>query len=186
MPPVPPSPSNPIKRETDPLPISSNRLGLLDQPTHDKNILFRATSELSGYKPTFSPDGKLVAFNSEEGNTAETYHFKITVIPAEGGAALHAFAIDPRLHIGASVCGWNFQRCRIHFTPDSKGLAWPINEGGVGNIWVLPLAGGPAKQFTAFPSEMIEDFAYSHDGKSIALLRGRVTKDVVLIKDTGR
>jgi Tol biopolymer transport system component len=131
-------------------------------------------SELTGYEPTFSPDGKLVAFNSTEGYTAETYHLKIAVIPAEGGAALHTFTTDPRLHN------------RIHFTPDSKGLARPINEGGVGNIWVQRLAGGAPKQFTSFQSEMIEDFAYSRDGKGIALLRGRVTKDVVLIKDTGR
>jgi hypothetical protein len=39
---------------------------------------------------------------------------------------------------------------------------------------------------TSFQSEIIEDFAFSHDGKSMALLRGHVTKDVVLIKDTGR
>ena len=130
-------------------------------------------SELRGYKPTFSPDGKLVAFNYVEGQTAANFHLKIAVIPADGGAALHTFDTDPRL------------RSRIHFTPDGKGLAWPINNGGVGNIWVQPLAGGPPKKFTSFPSEMIEDFAFSRDGKSIALLRGQVTKDVVLIKDTG-
>jgi hypothetical protein len=33
---------------------------------------------------------------------------------------------------------------------------------------------------------MVEDFAFSHNGKSMALLRGHVAKDVVLIKDTGR
>ncbi|HKW35306.1 MAG TPA: protein kinase [Candidatus Acidoferrum sp.] len=135
-------------------------------------------SELTGARPTFSPDGKLVAFNYTEGETVANFHLKIAVIPAEGGVALHTypstFTTDPR------------PRSRMHFTPDSKGLAWQINQGGVGNIWVQPLAGGPPKQFTSFQSEMIEDFAYSHDGKSIALLRGRVTKDVVLIKDAGR
>lgn len=129
-------------------------------------------SELAGHFPTFSPDGKLVAFNYTEGENAANFHLKIAVIPAEGGAALHTFATDPRL------------RSRIHFTQGSKGLAWPINEGGVGNIWVQSLAGGPAKQFTSFQSEMIRDFSFSHDGNSMALLRGQVTKDVVLIKDT--
>jgi Tol biopolymer transport system component len=131
-------------------------------------------SELTGYRPTFSPDGKLVAFNYTEGQNAENFHLKIAVISADGGAPLYTFDTGPRL------------RSRIHFTPDGKGLAWPINNGGVGNIWVQPLAGGPLKKFTSFQSEIIEDFAFSHDGKSIALLRGQVTKDVVLIRDTGR
>jgi Tol biopolymer transport system component len=131
-------------------------------------------SELIGHRPTFSPDGKLVAFNYTEGETAEKFRLKVAVIPAEGGALLYTFGTDPRL------------RSRIRFTPDGKGLAWPINEGGVGNIWVQRLAGGSPKQLTSFASEMIKDFAFSHDGRSMALLRGHVTKDVVLIKDTGR
>jgi serine/threonine protein kinase len=131
-------------------------------------------SELTGYKPTFSPDGKLVAFNYTEGETAEKFRRKVAVIPAEGGASLYTFDTDPRL------------RSRIQFTPDNKGLAWSINEGGVGNIWVQRLAGGSPKQLTSFASEMIKDFAFSHDGRNIALLRGHVTKDVVLIKDAGR
>jgi Tol biopolymer transport system component len=60
------------------------------------------------------------------------------------------------------------------------------HDGGTGNIWVQRLAGGTPKQFTSFQSEMIEDFAFSRDGKSIAVLRGHVTKDVVLIKDANR
>jgi Tol biopolymer transport system component len=129
-------------------------------------------SELTATRPTFSPDGKLVAFVYSEGESVEKFHLKIAVIPAEGGNPLYTFMAGlPR---------------RIQFTPDGKGLAWPINEGGVGNIWVQPLAGGPPKQLTSFASEMVEDFAFSHNGKSMALLRGHVAKDVVLIKETGR
>jgi len=129
-------------------------------------------SDLVGYKPTFSPDGKLVAFNYTEGTTTENFHLKIAVVPADGRAPLYTFNTDPR------------QRSRIHFTPDGKGLAWPINEGGVGNIWVQLLAGGPPKQLTSFTSEIIQDFAFSADGKNMALLRGTVAKDVVLIQGT--
>ena len=59
-----------------------------------------------------------------------------------------------------------------------------MNDGSVGNFWVQPLAGGPPKQLTSFSSEIIQDFAFSADGKSMALLRGNVAKDVVLIQDT--
>ena len=131
-------------------------------------------SDLAGRMPTFSPDGKLVAFNYAEGTAPESFHLKIAVISAEGGAALYTFNTDPRL------------RSRIHFTPDGKGLAWPINDGGAGNIWVQPLAGGSPEQLTSFSSEIIQDFAFSPDGKSIAVLRGNVAKDVVLIQDANR
>jgi Tol biopolymer transport system component len=132
-------------------------------------------SDLSGYKPTFSPDGKLVAFSYTEGTTPESFHLKIAVVPAAGGAPLYTFNTDPRLR--------NRIQNRFRFTPDSKGLAWLMNDG-VGNIWVQPLAGGPLKQLTSFSSEIIQDFAFSPDGKSMALLRGTVAKDLVLIQDT--
>jgi Tol biopolymer transport system component len=131
-------------------------------------------SNLNGYRPTFSPDGKLVAFNTVEGETPQAFRLRIVVIPADGGPPLYTFETDPRL------------RSRIHFTPDSKALAWPIFDAGAGNIWVQPLTGGPPKQFTQFSLEAITDFSFSPDGKSLALLRGHTTKDVVLIKDTSR
>ena len=131
-------------------------------------------SELNGYRPTFSPDGKLVAFNTVEGDAPQTFRLNIVVIPSDGGKPLYTFETNPRL------------RSRIHFTPDGKSLAWPIFDGGAGNIWIQPLTGAPAKQFTQFSLETIADFSFSPDGKTIALLRGHTTRDVVLIKDENR
>lgn len=131
-------------------------------------------SELNGYRPTFSPDGKLVAFNTAGGDTPQTFRLNIVVIPSDGGEPLYTFGTDPRL------------RSRIHFTPDGKSLAWPIFDAGAGNIWVQPLTGGPAKQFTQFSLETIADFSFSPDGRTIALLRGHTTRDAVLIKDANR
>ena len=127
-----------------------------------------------GTGATFSPDGKLLAFRYTQG-TAADYHLKIAVVPAAGGPVIHEFEIDPRE-----------DHVRILFTPDSKGLAYSIYDGGVANLWVQPLSGGPLKQLTFFKSMRIGDFAFSRDGKSIALLRGGVTSDVVLIRDTRR
>lgn len=131
-------------------------------------------SGLDSHYPTFSPDGKLIAFNYAEGETAQTYRIKIGVISSGGGKQIYALDTDPRL------------RSRIHFTPDGRALAWPIISGGAGNIWIQPLTGGPPKQFTQFSTETIQDFAFSPDGKWVAMLRGHVSKDVVLIKDVGR
>jgi len=45
----------------------------------------------------------------------------------------------------------------------------------------LGLDGGPSKQLTNFKSDLIFSFAWSRDGRQLALARGSVTKDVVLI-----
>ncbi len=134
-------------------------------------------SDLPGSRPRFSPDGKLIAFRYRQGSGEESQR-KIAVVPAAGGAPLYTFAVDPR------VTDSDF--FRIHFTPGGKGLAYVLYEGGADNLWVQPLSGGPMKQLTFFTSELIDDFAFSPDGKSIALLRGHRTKDVVLIKDENR
>ena len=75
---------------------------------------------------------------------------------------------------------------RQQFTPDGKGIASVVEEGGAGNLWVQPLDGGSPKQLTFFTSDRIDDFAFSHDGKQLALLRGRTNRDVVLIRDSGQ
>jgi len=46
-----------------------------------------------------------------------------------------------------------------------------------------PLDGSPGKQITDFPSEHINDFRWSFDGTKLALARGHVDSDVVLIHD---
>ena len=72
------------------------------------------------------------------------------------------------------------------FTADSRGLSYIDTKGGASNIWVQPLDGGPARQVTDFTSDRIFAHAWSRDGKSLALSRGRVTSDVVLISNLGR
>jgi hypothetical protein len=44
--------------------------------------------------------------------------------------------------------------------------------------------GGPPKQLTDFKSDSIFDFAWSRDGKWLALSHGRISRDVVLLTDT--
>jgi eukaryotic-like serine/threonine-protein kinase len=131
-------------------------------------------SDLPGFGATFSPDGRLLAFRYTQGTAADFRH-KIAVIPANGGPALYNFEVDARV-----------TNSRILFTPDGKGLVYPIYDSDAANLWVQPLSGGPLKQLTFFKSMRIGDFAFSHDGKSIALLRGGVTSDVVLIRDARR
>jgi Tol biopolymer transport system component len=57
------------------------------------------------------------------------------------------------------------------------------SPGGVSNLWTLPLGGGEPQQFTKFDGETIFSYAFSPDGTRIAMSRGRVTGDIVMIRN---
>ncbi|HEY6969594.1 MAG TPA: protein kinase [Candidatus Angelobacter sp.] len=132
-------------------------------------------SNLAAQRPAYSFDGNLLAFRYGQGTTVADFRQKIAVVPSGGGEPIYKFDVAPHA----------FDR-HVLFTPDDKGLIYSVFEGGVNNLWVQPLAGGPLKQLTSFKSQRIDDFSFSRDGKSLALLRGELTTDVILIKDAGR
>ncbi len=67
---------------------------------------------------------------------------------------------------------------RGRWTPDGRGLAYAEK----GNIWVQSLDGGQPRQLTKFTDQEITDFAWSPDGKRLAVSRRTDLADVVLIK----
>jgi Tol biopolymer transport system component len=69
------------------------------------------------------------------------------------------------------------------FRSDGSAVYYVDAPTGVSNIWSFPLDGGQPKQVTNFQSEQIFAFAYSPDGKQIAVTRGSQTNDVVLLRD---
>jgi Tol biopolymer transport system component len=108
-----------------------------------------------------------------------TYDFKaqkpnISLASLESGATLRIFEYDPR-HRGV-----------LRFSPDGKGIVYPIREKGVDNLWLQPLDGGPGRQFTNFTALKIYSYQWSPDGKSLALVRGDSPSDLVLIQDSQR
>jgi len=56
-------------------------------------------------------------------------------------------------------------------------------QKGVANIWRQPIAGGPPRKVPDFTQDQIFRFAYSHDGKQLALARGTQSSDVVMISN---
>lgn len=70
------------------------------------------------------------------------------------------------------------------FTDDGKAVAYAIREKGVDNIWVQPLTGSAGHQITHFNRGQINHFAWSPDGKKLAVIRAHTTSDVVLIRAT--
>jgi hypothetical protein len=53
-------------------------------------------------------------------------------------------------------------------------------------IWVQPLDGKPPHQLTHFTDRTIGDFAWSRDGKRLAIARVTVANDIVLFKGLKR
>jgi serine/threonine protein kinase len=105
-----------------------------------------------------------------------TYDFKaqrpnISLVSVESGTVLRTLEFDPR-HVGL-----------LRFSPDGKGVAYPIREKGVDNLWLQPLDGGPGRQITNFSALKIYSYQWSQDGKNLALVRGESPSDLVLILD---
>jgi len=121
-----------------------------------------------------SPDGKLLAFitSKTEPGSKETV-VRIALVPTDSaGGSVRFLQPNPKITYGPS------------FTPDGKAVVYGIRVNGVDNLWLQSLDGSAGHQLTNFPSEQIDAFHFSSDGKSIAILRSHPESDVVLIRDS--
>jgi serine/threonine protein kinase/Tol biopolymer transport system component len=127
------------------------------------------------YAPAISPDGRLIACNYRSAPNAP---LQIAVIRLEGGPPIHLFDPQPG---PKSADMLDPLRRLIRWTPDGRGIAFIVTRGDVSNLWSQPLAGGPPKPLTYFTEYRIFNFAWSHDGRQLALSRGTDNSEVVLI-----
>ncbi len=116
-----------------------------------------------------SPDGKLLAYYAED---EQTKRKRLVVVRFDDGAPFKTF--DLPLTASEDVWRWS---------PDSRALVYADTQGGVSNLWRLPLDGARPAQITDFTSDTIRYFSYSRDGRQLALSRGNITRDAVLISD---
>jgi len=72
------------------------------------------------------------------------------------------------------------------FSPDGKSIVYVVREKGVDNLWWQSLDGKNRKQLTNFPQDLILRYAYSKDGKQIAIERGNFESDAFLFRDTSK
>jgi Tol biopolymer transport system component len=121
--------------------------------------------------PTVSPDGRFVACVMWD---PERKRSRGAVIPIDGGAPVARFDI-PALEVPT----WNWQR--IRWTADARGLLYIDDRGGVSNVWLQPIDGGPPRQVTRFISDRIFDYDVAPDG-ALVCARGAVVSDVVTIR----
>jgi len=127
--------------------------------------------------PQLSPDGKLVAYFFDD---EQTNRPTIAVIEFVNGATVRTF--DLPVTSQSSLYESLFYR-GFHWSPDGRAIVYLNTLGGVSNLWSQPLDGGKAKQITDFKSDLIYNFAYSRDGRQLALARGSHTRDAVLISE---
>ena len=119
--------------------------------------------------PAYSPDGTRILAALMDPKTGAV---KGSLLSASGGAPLHSRDIPSTLD-PMGVVGW---------MPDGRSFAALDDRSAVPNLWTFPFDGSPGKQITHFPQLEIHGFAWSPDGKHMALSRGPVEENVVLIK----
>ena len=70
---------------------------------------------------------------------------------------------------------------RLQWPPDGKAIAFLPPPAS--NLWLQPVDGKPPHQLTQFADDrLIADFAWSRDGKRLAIARSSTTTDIVLFK----
>lgn len=177
----------------------------------DGNNLKQLTNGLGELTPTISPDGQWVAYTGYNGNNQaifkvpieggtptqiteanyvradyspdgkwllcivnipETGAKKFVVIPANGGPPVKTIDTIP------------FQRWGyLRWFPDSHAFTLAAAVNNASNIYKFSLDGGPPQPITNFKSDWIFRYAWSRDGKMLAVERGLPVNDVILISD---
>jgi Tol biopolymer transport system component len=115
--------------------------------------------------PDVSPDGKLLAYFYWDPLAKPVRG--IAVAPAEGGEPVKRFGV--------------IYPANLRWTPDGRSLAY-LDERFV-NVVAQPIDGGPPRQLTDFKFGDTLWFEWSRDGRTLALARGSLTSDAVLITD---
>ncbi len=130
------------------------------------------------------PDGKGLGIFTEVLNPeTKTYSNRIVLDSLDSGA--RNLDLDPTLKAVFRSQGPP-ESAGFHFSPDGKSIDFVIEDGGVDNIWMQPLDGSKGRKLTNFnDSEQIQDFRWSPDGKTLAILRFNSVSDVILLRDTG-
>lgn len=126
-----------------------------------------------GMFPRLSPDGKHFVYTAMEYDKANNkFNRYVRVLTVSGGEIGNLETqIDQNL-------GWNYR-----FSADAKNLTY-VNMLGVQNLFNLPLNGGAPKQLTNFTSGIIMNFNWSNDGRKLYIVRGVLSNELVLLKDS--
>lgn len=122
---------------------------------------------------SISPDGKsLACFNSRKNPVIDwsKHNAEIAVIPVDNPEQVRFIQADGNRH-------------PLHFSPDGRSLEFTANVGSESMIVRQPIDGAAPKPIVRVTNEVIFNFAWSKDGKTLALSRGQQLRDAVLLSD---
>jgi Tol biopolymer transport system component len=112
------------------------------------------------FRPLISPDGELMLYGTPDG---------LKIARVRDGATIKT------LKDGRIECRWS---------PDGRALTFIRNRDNVWNLWGEPLGGGKLRQLTNFTNPGVSKYAFSPDGKQLAITRTMFTSDVILISES--
>jgi Tol biopolymer transport system component/tRNA A-37 threonylcarbamoyl transferase component Bud32 len=116
-----------------------------------------------------SPDGKF--FLTMRTELAANAPRRIAVLPVAGGEAVRTFDAPPGLDM-------------LRWSPDGQGIDYVVRREGASGLWRLPLnGGGQPRQLADLKTYFVNWYAWSPDGKQLAVARGNPVTDMILIKD---
>jgi dipeptidyl aminopeptidase/acylaminoacyl peptidase len=146
------------------------RLYLFDVAAKKAEALTADTIEAAS--PTWSPDGKSIAFLGKEGKDAERYNtWNVYVMEARAGAAPRQVTHYDGIHSSAS-------RGRADWSPDGTRLVYlqssgaKLNAYNMSRLAVVPAAGGEPRLLAGQLDRGISSPRFTTDGAGIVFLVG--------------
>jgi Tol biopolymer transport system component len=118
----------------------------------------------------YSPDGKSIAAFIMESQDAPD---KLAIIDSRTLKVERTFVVP-------GAVPNNFQG-GLRWTPDGQAIGFAAFKDGGTNLWIQPVAGGPARQLTH--SGHVVAYGWSPDGKRLAITRVKSSNDVVLFSN---
>ncbi|HEX8746494.1 MAG TPA: protein kinase [Pyrinomonadaceae bacterium] len=122
------------------------------------------------FNPVVSPDSKLIAcaYMDEQPSAL----MRIALLSIDGGEFIKTLDVPVTAELTS-----------MRWSVDGKAILYRDTRNSVTNIWSQPIEGGPPRQLTDNKTDLLFAFDLSPDGKQLALSRGTVSSDVVLISN---
>ncbi|HEX9918358.1 MAG TPA: hypothetical protein VGA87_04275, partial [Pyrinomonadaceae bacterium] len=96
---------------------------------------------------------------------------QIVVLPVEGGDPLRQYDAPTGLDM-------------LRWSPDGQGLDYVFRREGASGLWRLPIRGdAPPRQLVDLKTYFVSWYAWSPDGRQLAVARGNPVTDMILIRD---
>ncbi len=118
-----------------------------------------ATPYAENHDPSWSPDGKSIAFVCSKGRGEEN---DVCVVPAAGGPVLNL------------TTAWDLDPEGPFWAPDGRTLYFAAETRGNVHLFAVPTAGGAVRQVTA-GERQLGGFALSRDGRTLVYTASDVT-----------